>query len=95
MTTKIFFFKNYAENDAGRLAKSKVKGKSKWSAAYFQYVSLAINLGYNKNKLHKTLDYWSRDMLNFNFPEKGLGLVSAPHFEYGFFKKNVSHVIFY
>ena len=32
-------------------------------------------------------DYWSRDMLNFNFSEKGLGLVSPPHFVYGFSRK--------
>ena len=30
-------------------------------------------------KLYKTLDYWSGDMLNLNFPKKGLGLVSPPH----------------
>ena len=37
-----------------------------------------------KNKLYKTLGYWSRHMLNFNFPEKSLGLVSLPHFLYEF-----------
>ena len=36
--------------------------------------------GIKKNKLYKTLDYWSRYMFNFNFPEKGLGLVSPRHF---------------
>ena len=58
-----------------------------WSATYFQYVSIAPNLAYNKNKLHKTLDNWSRDMFNFNFSEKGLGLVSLPHFVYDFSRK--------
>ena len=33
-------------------------------------------------------------MLNFNFSEKGLGLVSPPHFEFDF-SKIVSHVIVY
>ena len=33
-------------------------------------------------------------MLNFDFLEKGLGIVSLPHFVYDF-KKNVSHVILY
>ena len=47
----------------------------------------SLNLTYNKNKLYKTLDYWSRDMLNFNFSEKGLGLVSPPHFVYDFSRK--------
>ena len=45
---------------------------------------MALNLHYNKNKLYKSLNYWSRDMQNFNFPEKGLGLVSRPHFVYDF-----------
>ena len=31
-------------------------------------------------------------MFNFDFLEKGLGIVFPPHFEYDF-KKNVSHVI--
>ena len=31
-------------------------------------------------KLYKTLDYWSRDMVNFNFPEKYLGLVPPSEF---------------
>ena len=39
-------------------------------------------LAYNKNKLYKTLKYWSRDMLNLNFSEKGLGLISTLHFVY-------------
>ena len=62
-------------------------GKSKWSAAQFQCMYIALNVGYNKNKLHKTLDYWSRDMLNFNFPEKGMGLVFPPHFVDDFSRK--------
>ena len=45
------------------------------------------NLEYNKNKLYKTLDYWSRDILNFNFPEKDLRLVTPPYFEYDFWRK--------
>ena len=48
---------------------------------------MAHNLQCNKIKLYKTLNYWSRDMLNFNFPEKGLGLVSPPHFVYDFSRK--------
>ena len=34
-------------------------------------------------------------MLNFDFSEKGLGLVSPPQFVYDFFNKNVAHDIFY
>ena len=53
----------------------------------FHYISIALNLVYNKNKLYKALDYWSRDMLNFNFPEKVLGLVSSQYFVYDFSRK--------
>ena len=45
---------------------------------------MALNLAYNNNKLYKTLDNWSRDTLNFDFSEKGLGLVSLPHIVYDF-----------
>ena len=51
------------------------------------------NLGYNKNKLYKYLGYSSRDMLNFNFPEKGMGLVSLSHFVDDFSKKWLSYYI--
>ena len=56
-------------------------------SVYFQYISIALNLAYNKNKLNKTLEYWSRDTLNFDFLEKGLGIVSTPHFVYDFSRK--------
>ena len=54
------------------------------SAAYFQYISIVLNLEYNKNKMQKTLDFSCRDMLNFNFSENGRGLVSPPHSVYDF-----------
>ena len=50
-------------------------------------ISIALKVAYNKNKLHKTLDYWYRDVLNFDFLEKGLGIVSPPHFVYDFSTK--------
>ena len=40
---------------------------------YFDIPQLAI-------QLYKTLDYWSQNMLKFNFSEKGLGLISPSHF---------------
>ena len=46
-----------------------------------------LNLAYNKNKLYKTLDYWSRDMLNFNFWKKHMGLVFPSHSVYDFSRK--------
>ena len=48
---------------------------------------MALNLAYNKNKLYKTLDYWSRDMLNLSFSENCLELVSSSHFLYDFSRK--------
>ena len=34
-------------------------------------------------------------MLNFDFLDKGQGIVSQPHFVYDFYKKNFTRVIFY
>ena len=51
---------------------------------YFDSPQFRIQL---KKKLYKTLDYCSRDMVNLNFPEKALGLVSPPHFVYNFSRK--------
>ena len=42
----------------------------------------------NKNKLYKTLCYWSRNMINFEFLEKSLGMVcSYTFFVYDFSRK--------
>ena len=38
-------------------------------------------------RLYKTLHFWSRDMLNIDFLEKGLGIVSLSHFAYDFSRK--------
>ena len=45
---------------------------------------MVFNLADNENKLHKTLDYWLRDKLNFDILEQGLGIVSPPYFGYNF-----------
>ena len=41
----------------------------------------------NKQKLYETSDYWFRDMLNFDFLKKSLGLASSPHFLHDFWRK--------
>ena len=41
----------------------------------------------NKNKIYKTLEFWSRDMLNFDFLKRGLGIVSPPYFVNDFSRK--------
>ena len=67
--------------------KSFVVCKSKWSAAWFCYILIALKLVCNRNKLVKTLHSWSRDMLNFDFLGKGQGIVSLAHFVYDFSTK--------
>ena len=67
--------------------KSFVLGKSKWSAAWFHCISIVLKLAYNRNKLFKTLHFYLRDMLNFDFLDKGLGIVSPGHFVYDFSRK--------
>ena len=94
---EISFFKNYAAKEAGKLVpvcflfflktlyyvKASGLCKSK-SPAWFHYVLVALKLAYNRNKLFKTLHYWSRDELNFDILDKGLGIVSLVHFLYDF-----------
>ena len=62
-------------------------GKSKWSAVWFHNISIALKLVYNRNKLFKTLHYWPRNMLNFEFLDRVLGMVSPVHFVYDFSRK--------
>ena len=57
------------------------------SFPWLYYISIALRLAYNKNNLYKTSDHWSRDILNFDFLEKDLGIVSPPHFVYDFSTK--------
>ena len=64
-----------------------IQGKCIWSAAWFHCISIALKLEYNKNELYETLDNWSRDMLNFYFLRKDLGIVSPLHFVYNFSTK--------
>ena len=61
---KNIFFKNQAKIETERLVpdtfyfyKSVILGIRTLSGAQFQYISTALNLAYNKNKLYKTLDY--------------------------------------
>ena len=45
---------------------------------------IALKLAYSRNKLFKTLHYWSSDALNFDFLDKGLGIASPAHFVHDF-----------
>ena len=53
----------------------------------YSLVSIYIDLAYNKNKLCDTLDYWSRDMLNFYFLDNDLGIISSTYFVYDFSRR--------
>ena len=72
MTRNIF--KNHAENEAGRLVPD-----------LFLFFKIAL---YEIKASSLQLSYSSRDMLNFNFLEKGLEKgVSPQHFVYDFSRK--------
>ena len=47
----------------------------------------STKLGIQSNKMHKTLEHWSRDMLHFDYLEKDLGTLFPPHFVYNFSRK--------
>ena len=47
---------------------------------------IALHLAY---KLYETLDYWPRDMFNFDFLGRHAGIVSPPHFKNDFSRKMV------
>ena len=60
---------------------------------WFQFNLIVLKLVYNKNKLYKTLDHLSRDMLNFDFLEKKSKNIISTTFWVWLIKKNVSQVI--
>ena len=59
----------------------------------FQYISIALKLAYNRNKLFKISHYRSRDMLNFDYLDKVLGIVSPAHFVYDFSTKCSCYIL--
>ena len=84
----IFLQKSCKENKARRLVpdyfslfkKALYEVKARYLQLSFNIISIVLSFLYHENKLYKTLDYWSTDMLNSDFLEKGLVIVSAPHF---------------
>ena len=71
----------------------ELKVSGNWSVVSFQYNVKTLHLADNENKLHEALDYWSRDMLNFDFLEKSQGIISLPHLENEVSKKIIKMVI--
>ena len=82
-----FFLNNHPEKEP---KETKLRSFVIW-----KYFIWDENLAYHKNKIYKNLVYWSRDVLNFDFQEKDLGIIYSQTFCVCFFKKNVSHVPFY
>ena len=60
-----------------------------------QHLSNILSSSHENVKQHWGWVDKKKGVQNFDFLEKGLGLVSSPHFVNDFLKKNVSHVIFY
>ena len=80
----------WGRETSSRLLYFLKKLNMRWKQMVYSLVSIYFDssqLAINENKLYKTSDYWSWDMLNFHFSEKGLGLVSPPHFVYDFSRK--------
>ena len=90
----MFFFKKLPENELGKLfsdlflfyKKALYKVKARCQHLSFNIFWQTSIWTYNKDKLYNILVCQSRDMLNFDFLWKVLGLAS-PHFEYDFLRK--------
>ena len=97
-----YFFKNHAENEAGRLVadlyfffeKALYELKANDQHLNLKICWYSSTWTYNKNKFHKMSNPWSKDMFDFDFLEKDLGIVSPTHFVYDFLRKNIFHSIF-
>ena len=81
---EMFFFKYHAQNEKKRLVLDLLlpfqKALNEVEAKFLHLdliVSIALNLRFNKNKLHETLHYKSRYTLYFL--EKGLAIVFPLH----------------
>ena len=58
-----------------------------YDTCFLTCVSIDQVWTYNKSKPSDASDYWSRDMVSFNFLKKSLGLVSPPYFVHDFSRK--------
>ena len=89
---KLMHFKNHAENEPGRLVPDSFSYAFEkifiWSKRNWPVNFGKPRLGHTiSNKHCKASDYWSRDMLNFAFFKKCLGLVTPPYFAHIFSTK--------
>ena len=88
-TREIIFIKNYAENEIGILVPKLFLFFKKTYIKWKQVVCSVVSVYFDSPQLelNKILGYWSRDILNWSFSEKGLGLVPPPYFLYDFSRK--------
>ena len=91
MAREIIFFKSHVENKVRRLVPDLFLLFEK---ALYEVKASGLHLSYNIFR-SQLLNYWSRDILNFNFLEKGLAIVSPPHFVYDFSRKMFLMFTFY
>ena len=85
----MFFFKIHRENEAWRLLPDHfLFFKKDLCEVKASGLQLSFNIFWKPSTWHtiKT-DYWSRNVLNFDFLENDLEIVSSPHFVYDFSKK--------
>ena len=86
----------FAENEGRRLVPDLFHKKKlcqvKPSGPKLSFNVFQQSSNWTYNKINLKLDYYTRDIFNFDSLEKGLG--SSTIFCVWFFKKNVSHVTF-
>ena len=92
--SEIVFFENHAENEVGRLVPDFFLFFKELYIRWKQVLSTLVLIyfvrpwhGLSIKKLYNISDSWSRDILNLDYFQKGLGLASPPHFVYDFLRK--------
>ena len=68
--------KNLAENEVGRLVPDLYEAKASVSTL------VIMHFGSSRQRHKIKINCWSRNLLNFDFLGKGMGLVSPPHLVY-------------
>ena len=85
---EIFCFKNNAENKTGRLFTDLFLSFKIYLYEVSSSKSVVLHLSIQKKKKkHEISDCSSRNMINFNFFKKGLGLLFLSHFVHEFSRK--------
>ena len=78
---KAEYEKNLAENEVGRLVPDLYEAKASVSTL------VIMHFGSSRQRHKIKINCWSRNLLNFDFLGKGMGLVSPPHLMYDVSRK--------